>query len=332
VLDSIRESVPTQWRAKAEELRLLAAEDPALTLAGFLDRSGLELDDVYPRKRSDPGKRSWSDLRAAAGLTVQPDGPHEAVLRRACGRLLHVDDAERLDHWSAWLACDGPPQVSALDVYEQRRLRMLVAQVLDQVQVKGMTLQDGADLLWQHPQVRAELLELLQVLKGSISHLPTALDVAPDVPLHVHARYTRIEILAAWGVGDGVHTMSWQSGVHYVKPRKADLFAFTLDKTTGQFSPTTRYRDFAISQELIHWESQSVTRADSETGLRYQQHEARGSLIMLFARLNTTERAFHFLGPATYVGHTGEMPMAVTWRLQHRLPGDLYQAYAAAVA
>jgi superfamily II DNA or RNA helicase/HKD family nuclease len=137
VLDSIRESVPTQWRAKAEELRLLAAEDPALTLAGFLDRSGLELDDVYPRKRSDPGKRSWSDLRAAAGLTVEPDGPHEAVLRRACGRLLHVDDAERLDRWSVWLSLDQPPEVSALDVYEQRMLRMLLAQLLDQVRPRA---------------------------------------------------------------------------------------------------------------------------------------------------------------------------------------------------
>jgi hypothetical protein len=173
---------------------------------------------------------------------------------------------------------------------------------------------------------------LFQVLTGGISHLSAALDVAPEVPLQVHARYTRIEILAAWGVGEGVHTMSWQSGVYHAKESRADLLAFTLDKTTGQFSPTTRYRDYAISQELIHWESQSVTRADSETGHRYQQHEARGSMVMLFARLNTTERAFHFLGPATYVAHTGEMPMAVTWRLRHRLPGDLYQAYAAAVA
>ena len=81
--------------------------------------------------------------------------------------------------------------------------------------------------------------------------------------------------------------------------RRADLFAFTLDKTTGQFSPTTRYRDYAISRDLIHWESQSATRADSETGRRYQQHEALGSSVMLFARLRSDDRAFWFLGPAT---------------------------------
>ena len=63
----------------------------------------------------------------------------------------------------------------------------------------------------------------------------------------------------------------WQTGVYWAPNARADLFAFTLDKTTGQFSPTTRYRDYAISPELIHWESQSVTRADSDTGRRYQQ-------------------------------------------------------------
>jgi hypothetical protein len=110
------------------------------------------------------------------------------------------------------------------------------------------------------------------------------------------------------------------------------LFAFTLDKTTGQFSPTTRYRDYAVSRELIHWESQSSTRADSETGQRYQRHEAIGTSIMLFARLRSDDRAFWFLGPASYVKHESELPLAVTWRLDHPLPGDLFAQVAAAVA
>jgi hypothetical protein len=117
-----------------------------------------------------------------------------------------------------------------------------------------------------------------------------------------------------------------------VPEAKTDLLAFTLDKTSGQFSPTTRYKDYAISPTLIHWESQSATRADSESGLRYQRHEELGSSIMLFARLRQDERAFWFLGPATYVSHENERPMAITWRLLHPLPGDLFASFAAAVA
>ena len=113
---------------------------------------------------------------------------------------------------------------------------------------------------------------------------------------------------------------------------RADLLAFTLDKTSGQFSPTTRYRDYAISRELIHWESQSITRADSATGRRYQRHARWAAAVLLFARLRTDDRAFWFLGPATYVSHESERPMAVTWRLEHPLPGDLFASFAAAVA
>lgn len=48
--------------------------------------------------------------------------------------------------------------------------------------------------------------------------------------------------------------------------------------------------------------------------------------------MTTHERAFWFLGPARYRGHVGERPMAITWELEHLLPGDLYAAFAAAAA
>ena len=59
------------------------------------------------------------------------------------------------------------------------------------------------------------------------------------------------------------------AGVWWDENSRSDLFAFTLDKSAGSFSPTTRYRDYAISPELIHWESQSATALDSDTGRRY---------------------------------------------------------------
>jgi len=61
-------------------------------------------------------------------------------------------------------------------------------------------------------------------------------------------------------------------------------------------------------------------------------HGEIGSAIMLFARLSSDDRTFYFLGPATYVRHESDLPMAVTWRLIHPLPGDLFASFAAAVA
>jgi len=326
VLRNIRESVPSGWTAKVEELRRLGQSGP-VTLAQYLLETRLELDDVYAG-----GKRSWSELREHAGLPVEAPGPNEVALRRACGRLLHVDDVLRLDTYRQFLRSDKAPQIDTLSIQEQRLLRMLVAPMVDQVLTKTASLDEGCALLWSHRQVCRELLELLDLLLARIEHVQYPLEMFAHVPLRVHARYSRLEILAAFGVGTGATVAPWQTGVYWAKKARCDLLAFTLDKTSGQFSPTTRYRDYAISRELIHWESQSVTREASATGMRYQNHVAEGSSVMLFARLRADDRAFLFLGPATYEGHDGEAPMAVRWRLGNALPGDVFALFAAAVA
>jgi hypothetical protein len=259
-------------------------------------------------------------------------GPSESVLRRAVGRLLHIDDQERIATYRECLAQPSAPMVSTMPVRQRRLLHMLVGQVADRAMTKETSLQDAIDLLWAHPQVREELLLLLAVLDDRVDHLQTPLSTHPDSPLEVHARYSRIEILAAMGLGAEAKIAAWQSGVYEAKEANAELLAFTLDKSSGGFSPTTRYRDYAITRTLIHWETQSATRADSLTGLRYRNHERDGRAVLLFTRLRADDRAFWFLGPAFYRGHVGEKPMAITWELQHPLPGDLYAAFAAAVA
>jgi hypothetical protein len=84
--------------------------------------------------------------------------------------------------------------------------------------------------------------------------------------------------------------------------------------------------------ETIGSKGWSATREDSPTGLRYRYHERDGRTILLFTRLRADDRAFWFLGSATYRHHVGEKPMAITWELDVPLPGDLYAAFAAAVA
>ncbi|WP_019876710.1 DUF3427 domain-containing protein [Sporichthya polymorpha] len=326
VLASLRNALPSRWPAKVEELRSLRVERPDLGLAGFLDESGLDLDDVYQ------GGRGWSDLQAAAGVVLEHDGPHETALRRAIGRLLHVDDAERLDAYRELFADAEPPDVSQLPARRRRLLAMVVAVVGESVLAKDASLQAGVDLLWQHPQVRAEARELLSVLDQRVDHVSFPIPSHPDVPLEIHARYSRIEIFAATGVSESAKMPPWQTGVYDAKDIAADLLAITMDKSGESFSPTTRYRDYAISRTLLHWESQSVTRADSPTGRRYQQHAEMGRSIFVFARLKETDRAFWFLGPATYRSHEGERPMAITWELEYPLPGDLYASFASAVA
>jgi superfamily II DNA or RNA helicase len=325
VLDSIKRAVPTTWGAKVAALQegVLGTRP---RLVHYLASTDLDLEDIYGNNRS------WSDLLQSAGFPVASTGPKETALRRALGRLLHIDDAERISRYSAWLQAEVPPNPESLPARDIALLRMLVVSLAETALDGRGTLNEGLALVWAHPQVRAEAVELMEVLEERVEHVPMPLTMYPNAPLNIHAQYTRLEILAGIGLGSGIETPQWREGVYWAREAKADLLAFTLDKSSGRFSPTTRYRDYAINPTLIHWESQSGTKSTSPTGTRYQTHVQQGSTVLLFARLSTEDRAFYFLGPAEYVSHESEAPMAITWRLGTPLSGDLFASFAAAVA
>jgi hypothetical protein len=326
VLANIRAAIPSNFKLRVDELRAIARQQGDISLKTYLEQSGLTLEDIYA------SNRSWSAYREAAGLPVLSGGPKEEELRKACGRMLHVDDNHRIDAYVRLLSAGVPKPATLKDIAEKRFLRMLLSSMTSTVVGLTAEVDESCALLRAHPQVIAELTEVLEHLRSQIEHVPIPLNARPNVPLRVHAQYTRIEIQAAFGDGDKAKPPTWREGVRFMRGENCDVFVFTRVKNEKVFSPTTLYSDFAINRELIHWESQSGTPANSETGLRYHNHATKGSGVLLFARHSADDRAFHFLGPATYVSHKGEKPMQVTWRLHHPMPGDVYQALAAAVA
>ena len=114
-----------------------------------------------------------------------------------------------------------------------------------------------------------------------------------------------------------------------MRPPQSDRFFVTLEKTEKRYSPTTMYKDYAISPELFHWESQSGTTRKSPTGQRYIQHRERGTNILLFVRrkqnIGNRTAPYMFLGPADYVSHQGERPIAFVWRLRRPMPADFFR-------
>lgn len=96
------------------------------------------------------------------------------------------------------------------------------------------------------------------------------------------------------------------------------------------------YRDYAISPELFHWESQNSTSPSSPVGKRYLDRVSHGSQILLFTRDTADDETgltvpYTCLGQVDYVQHSGEKPIAITWKLHRPMPADVY-ATAAAVA
>ena len=163
---------------------------------------------------------------------------------------------------------------------------MLVAALGDQVLTKDDSLQDGVDLVWSHPQVRAELAQLLVELDDRVDHLHG--DARPIIPMSRCRCMPVTRASRSWrrlASGTGAKVPPWRTGVYEAKSANAELLAFTLDKSSGAFSPTTRYRDYAISPTLHPLGEPVDDPGRSDTGLRYRNHERDGRSIMLFARL-----------------------------------------------
>ncbi len=327
VLDNLRNALPIQWRRRVAELISLGD----VSLRKFLDETGLSIEDIY-RDR----KKGWTALRRAAGVPAVPQGANEGAIAPGIGRLLHIDDPERLRAYLDFLSAASPDELT-LDERRERQLHGLLLTLLPQSKAAYPNLADALHVLWQHAALRAELLELLPILSTSPIHLQAPLGVLAPVPLCTHATYTREEVLAAFGASTVMKRLPLQSGVYWHAPSNTDIFFITLQKTEKHYSPSTRYKDYAISDRLFHWESQSTTSVASPTGQRYLHHAARGSKVVLFIReqrKNDAGRAMPYFcaGTATYVEHRSEQPIQITWRLDRPLPGDVFGSYRAAIA
>ncbi len=258
---------------------------------------------------------------------------HDDELRlTAIPRLLHLDDQRRISFLREIFGRDEPPDLPTLAPNEQRIIEGLL------ITLFGREERDPSVALarlWSAQSFTDEFRQILGILEDRAEHeTPPMSDVMgsrwANIPLSLHARYSLDEVTAAIGRSTLAKPVRLQGGVLWDEATNADWFFITLEKSEKHYSPTTRYRDYAISPEEFHWESQGITRQASETGQRYIDHARRGSNVFLFVRqtrrLDGNRTApYTFLGPGDYVRHSGERPMAIVWRLRRAMPLDLFK-------
>nr|WP_200211355.1 DEAD/DEAH box helicase [Micromonospora veneta] len=317
VLANLKSALPTSKNGLVAELRQLGD----VSLAEFLRETGLEIEDVY-RSASIGG---WTGLRRLAGIETSTAGPDDRELGRAIGRMLHTDDVDRLDLLARVASGEHPGGGRLLDMLHFSLWGPSVPPSERDARLKR---------LWAEPARCAELRQVAEVLRDRI-HRVTVAPLSDRVPLRVHARYSRNEACAAFGMAN---PGSLREGVKWLESEQADLFFVTLVKSEEHYSPTTMYADRAITDSLFQWESQSTTSSASGTGQRYIHHAERGSTVHLFVRETKVADCdlgappYLYAGPMTYQEHSGDRPMRILWRLQHPLPADMYAAARAIAA
>lgn len=319
ILENLKGQVANRWNQLATELRSYGD----MSLEAFLKEAAIELADVL--KRGQRG-RSWTQLRRDAGLPTSGGTERGTDLLKRVRALAHVDDSERTQEYRRLLADDSPEYAEL-----SARSRLFANMLFFSLWPDGggfSSVEDGLRSLRAERAVREELAAVIALGFDSARHVPTAmLGRLAWTPLQVHARYQREEALAALRYASiQRRPNSFREGVLFVAQENVDAFFITLKKSAAAFSPTTMYRDYPISHDLFHWESQSGTTIASPTGQRYL---SGSSDVLLFVREQKENEfgtaPYLLLGTAKLVQHVGERPIAITWRLDRPMPSDFFQ-------
>ncbi|MDQ0279069.1 superfamily II DNA or RNA helicase [Arthrobacter silviterrae] len=319
-----------------------------LLLAEYLARSGNDVKTIYKST-----KNSWTEYLRLAGL-IEGLSPLEALatgklselthaeenrLLSRMAALIHVDDRDRAEAYSM-LVSEEAPKYSELTPREQVFARMLFFTLWDDA--GGFSSYDeGFAHLRQYPYVCSEIQQLVEM--GAAASRRAGRNLGGELawsPLQSHLTYGRYEVLAALGAksldSENQKKLISMGGVAWCESSKTDAFFVTLHKDEANHSATTMYKDYAISPDLFHWESQNATAPTSPTGKRYLDPKGHGSQVLLFTRDTAGDDTgltapYTCLGQVDYVQHKGEKPIAITWKLHRPMPADVF-ADAAAVA
>jgi superfamily II DNA or RNA helicase/HKD family nuclease len=319
VLDNVRQSLGlriSQICAKLGELRTHLRRTPTLAEAiGFL---GTDLGVLLK-------KGLWSRTLFESGGQEPVVSSDENVLANGIWRFSHIDDPQQISFARDLLSSEQlVPAQSGTDLI---RLTMLLSTLWGKSDTSA-TLEQSLERLRSNSSAVQDTLQVLEYRTQTTRVRTTPLREPLTGPLNLHSQYSQGEILIALGHWSFEKRPNHQAGVLHLADRKIDAFFVTLNKTESDYSPTTMYEDYAISDRLFHWQSQGATSEESRTGQRYINHQARGYTPLLFVREHKKlpdrrTSPYVYLGPARYGSHTGSQPMSIIWELENPIPARL---------
>jgi superfamily II DNA or RNA helicase len=324
VLSHIRQATLTLNRLVSMVRQFPQQSTLPLTLGNFLKlHPHIDIHELYKRA-------SWSELMVRANNEIREDSPDHVLMtqleKAIKTRILTCDDYHYLSFLKSLCETNGE--------YNVADSRFMLMFHYDFWQKSGTEL--GFDSLDQSLQSmklhlwRDLLLDVIRFQLKQVKHEQLKMDRLPEVSLRLHARYAREQILVGFGATIFERQPPAREGVFVITEQNIELLFVTLNKNEKQFSPTTMYHDYAINEDLFHWQSQNSARPDRGKGKEYIEHRSLGKRLFLFVREQIKDEygrtmGFVNFGEVNYVSHTGSQPMSITWRLKNPMPSFMWQ-------
>ena len=313
VLDNIKAAVYNHRRL----LRELQSYDHVPTLKEFVDNNGQDVRIIYKGRGN-----CWTNLKQEAGYChYEPDALTKR-LEKGMVNLVHANSAGYLRFVRRVLASPSPTLLS--DEREQAFGTMLYYALLQDTasRVGVKSIEEGLDRVKRYPLFVQEALELADFLLDNIS--TTTFPVGEGIPLALeqYACYTREEVFAIFGQQTAERKMRGSvAGVFNVKDRNTELFFVTLNKSSHDFSPSTMYDDYVVSENQFHWKSQS-SESHTNKGRRYVEQAMNRKKFLLFVRESRSDgfgntNPYRCFGLVDYISSCDDRPMSIDWRMHH---------------
>ncbi|MDB5127408.1 DEAD/DEAH box helicase [Mucilaginibacter sp.] len=294
-----------------------------LTLDNFIEIQHIELQLIYK-------KDSWKRLCADAEVIEDFNEPNENEISGCIKRLLRCNSISYLKFLKNLI--ESRFDVTSLSKEQELMLLMFHYDVWQKSgpQLDLGSLKESIKQVSKNPVMISELLEVVNYLISKVDFIEKAIDTDFSLPLKVHSRYNRSQILVATGLHKFDKASSNREGVAVNKDLNIESLFVTLKKSEKEYSPSTLYDDYAINEYLFHWQSQNATTPESNKGLSYINHRTQDKKILLFVReQNDDEFGFTmpyvFLGEVGYIKSSGSKPMNIEWQLHEPMPAYIWK-------
>ena len=166
-----------------------------------------------------------------------------------------------------------------------------------------------------------EINEICDYLYNSLEVMPINNNLNFECPLEVYGIYSQAQLYSGLGVFSEKYAGPMLQGVWYLKEHNHDIFLVTINKESSHFGETIAYEDYAINDELFHWQTQNSVADGSSILNRYINSDGR---VSIFVRINRKENGqaspYIYLGEADYISHSGSKPVGIVWKFKHKIP------------
>jgi superfamily II DNA or RNA helicase len=320
VLDNIKDSIASN---RPQIVSLYKSIKKPESLKQFFAKSELHLQDFYKNDFY------FTQLKREAGLITNEQTDEEKAFGRSIIRSIHIDSISRLKWSISFFSNSISPSYSKLNKQELTYLRMWAANFGEIEEVSQ--LDQLINRFWKYPEIVNEYCSLMEYLLDEVTHRTKTWENSYDIHLELHSKYSRDEIMAAFNDIRKGKLYLPREGVFYHKETKCNLLFVTLNKSEKDYSPSTMYRDYAISNTLFHWQTQSNTKPTTKKGIRHLEHKEKGITPLLFIRNQRNDERretepYFFVGPVKLNRWDGSQPMNIVWKVEEPLPADIYKS------